>query len=350
MSGDEADAEADKNGNRPKVRDFEQEHGDASKSPERRRSKKHKKHVKRKSKEEKPTEKENAVDDTNEEVVKLDKSVSTPESNEPHVGFADEVDLNHNEQSQAAKRPWNIRQLSSRPIMPTVPNPFAHTVFSSQGQNRTESPTVRGAAMHPKVQAARLRRTTSLPERLNQTVFTQASAARQIIAPGIPPRLGPDSAVDEGSHVKGEGEMSRTAAVVMLLLSTGLVAVCAEFLVDVIPHMNGSGVGQAFIALIILPIVGNAAEHVTAVTVAAKNKMDLAIGVAVGSSIQIGKFVSTIVTNMSILTMYSNLRNSTGRYSWMDHEPRDDTIFQYLRNRISFCNGICGQLSCPRWP
>jgi calcium/proton exchanger cax len=39
-----------------------------------------------------------------------------------------------------------------------------------------------------------------------------------------------------------------------------------------------------------LPIVGNAAEHVTAVTVAMKNKMDLSIGVAVGSSIQIGKF------------------------------------------------------------
>jgi calcium/proton exchanger cax len=42
--------------------------------------------------------------------------------------------------------------------------------------------------------------------------------------------------------------------------------------------------------LIILPIVGNAAEHVTAVTVATKNKMDLSIGVSVGSSIQIGKF------------------------------------------------------------
>lgn len=85
--------------------------------------------------------------------------------------------------------------------------------------------------------------------------------------------------------------MSRTAAVVMLLLSTGLVAVCAEFLVDAIPEMiSSSPVSEAFIGLIILPIVGNAAEHVTAVSVATKNKMDLSIGVSVGSSIQIGKF------------------------------------------------------------
>lgn len=83
--------------------------------------------------------------------------------------------------------------------------------------------------------------------------------------------------------------MSRTAAVVMLLLSTGLVAVCAEFLIAAIPDMiQSSSVSEAFIGLIILPIVGNAAEHVTAVSVATKNKMDLSIGVSVGSSIQIG--------------------------------------------------------------
>jgi len=87
----------------------------------------------------------------------------------------------------------------------------------------------------------------------------------------------------------GKLEMSRTAAVVLLLVSTALVAVCAEFLVEAIPDMTAnSTVSQAFIGLIILPIVGNAAEHITAVTVATKNKMDLAIGVAVGSSIQIG--------------------------------------------------------------
>ena len=49
-----------------------------------------------------------------------------------------------------------------------------------------------------------------------------------------------------------------------------------------------SGLGQAFLGLIVLPIAGNACEHITAVFVAVKNKMDLAIGVALGSSIQVG--------------------------------------------------------------
>ena len=49
----------------------------------------------------------------------------------------------------------------------------------------------------------------------------------------------------------------------------------------------GSGVSVEFVGLILLPIVGNAAEHATAVTVACKDKMDLAIGVAVGSSMQV---------------------------------------------------------------
>jgi calcium/proton exchanger cax len=91
-----------------------------------------------------------------------------------------------------------------------------------------------------------------------------------------------------------EENISRTTAIFLLLISTGLVAVCAEFMVDSINAVvsGNSGLSEVFIGLIILPIVGNAAEHVTAVTVASKNKMDLAIGVAVGSSIQIGMSLS----------------------------------------------------------
>lgn len=61
-----------------------------------------------------------------------------------------------------------------------------------------------------------------------------------------------------------------------------------EFMVDGISSITGSsGVSVEFVGLILLPIVGNAAEHATAVTVACKDKMDLAIGVAVGSSMQV---------------------------------------------------------------
>jgi Ca2+:H+ antiporter len=62
----------------------------------------------------------------------------------------------------------------------------------------------------------------------------------------------------------------------------------SEFMVDGISAVTNDGsVSVEFVGLILLPIVGNAAEHATAVTVACKDKMDLAIGVAVGSSMQV---------------------------------------------------------------
>jgi Ca2+:H+ antiporter len=64
------------------------------------------------------------------------------------------------------------------------------------------------------------------------------------------------------------------------------VAVTAEFLVDSINGLTASGaIKKEFVGVILLPIVGNAAEHVTAVTVSVKDKLTLSLGVAVGSSI-----------------------------------------------------------------
>ena len=81
------------------------------------------------------------------------------------------------------------------------------------------------------------------------------------------------------------GAMSAAAVLVVV---TVLVAVCAEYLVGSIDDLvESANISKAFIGLILIPIVGNAAEHVTAVVVALRNKMDLAMGVAMGSSIQI---------------------------------------------------------------
>lgn len=83
------------------------------------------------------------------------------------------------------------------------------------------------------------------------------------------------------------------AAGVVLVIITIAVAVCAEYLVDSIDSIvETAHISKTFIGLILIPIVGNAAEHVTAVVVAYKNKMDLAIGVAIGSSLQIALFVT----------------------------------------------------------
>lgn len=66
--------------------------------------------------------------------------------------------------------------------------------------------------------------------------------------------------------------------------------------VDSIDALTDTGdIRETFVGLILLPIVGNAAEHATAVTVACKDKMDLAIGVAVGSSMQIALLVLPLI-------------------------------------------------------
>jgi Ca2+:H+ antiporter len=87
-------------------------------------------------------------------------------------------------------------------------------------------------------------------------------------------------------------QLSLSGALFSLTLITITVAACSEFLTGAIEAVSeSSGINQGFLGLIILPIAGNACEHLTAVFVAVKNKMDLAISVALGSSIQIATFV-----------------------------------------------------------
>eukprot|EP00920_Eleutheroschizon_duboscqi_P011192 GHVT01026221.1.p1 GENE.GHVT01026221.1~~GHVT01026221.1.p1 ORF type:complete len:474 (+),score=109.88 GHVT01026221.1:514-1935(+) len=86
--------------------------------------------------------------------------------------------------------------------------------------------------------------------------------------------------------------ISWSSALLLLALVTILVAVHSEFLVAAIgPVVSHYGLPESFIGVILLPIVGNAAEHMTAVAVAIRDKVDLAMGVAVGSSAQIALFV-----------------------------------------------------------
>lgn len=103
-----------------------------------------------------------------------------------------------------------------------------------------------------------------------------------------------NQAGEENDDDTQEGQtLNPVAAAVALVIITILVAVCAEYLVGSIDSIvQTAGISKTFIGLILLPIVGNAAEHVTAVVVAWKNKMDLAIGVAIGSSMQIALLVT----------------------------------------------------------
>ncbi|KAF4914266.1 Vacuolar calcium ion transporter [Colletotrichum viniferum] len=89
--------------------------------------------------------------------------------------------------------------------------------------------------------------------------------------------------------------IERLIPVMILIISSGLMSMCAEFLVSTIDEVTHQGhLSESVIGLIILPIVGNVAEYVTVVTVASREKLDLAIAVAVGSSIQIALCVAPL--------------------------------------------------------
>jgi Ca2+:H+ antiporter len=81
-------------------------------------------------------------------------------------------------------------------------------------------------------------------------------------------------------------------ALVTLFLISITIAICAEYLVGAIDDVVITlGINKAFIGLIVLPIIGNLAEYISAAIAASRNKMDLALGVSLGSSLQIALLV-----------------------------------------------------------
>lgn len=106
--------------------------------------------------------------------------------------------------------------------------------------------------------------------------------------------------VGEASHAAdvalGVQTWSRKKAAVVLLVATTLVALMSEFLVGAVEHTAHTfGMTDVFVGVILVAIIGNAAEHSTAVLMAMKNHMDLAMNIAVGSSIQIALFVAPLL-------------------------------------------------------
>lgn len=102
---------------------------------------------------------------------------------------------------------------------------------------------------------------------------------------------------DEG----GSAKWSLKKAILVLIVSTVLIAIESEFLVSGIESVTKSlGLSEFFVGIIIIPIIGNAAEHSTGVVMAMKNKMDVALEIAIGSSLQIILFVAPILIFLSL--------------------------------------------------
>jgi Ca2+:H+ antiporter len=101
-----------------------------------------------------------------------------------------------------------------------------------------------------------------------------------------------------GAASGGEGHapFGRTAGLVVLLVSTAAVAYVSEAFVGAIEPLTAEiGISELFVGIIVVPIVGNIAEHIVGVQIAYKNNMDFSMAISLGSSIQVALLVTPIL-------------------------------------------------------
>jgi Ca2+:H+ antiporter len=126
---------------------------------------------------------------------------------------------------------------------------------------------------------------------------------------------------EKDGEIPGHGpEWSRRKSLSVLTLATAGVAVMSEFLVDSVDKAGRTmGLSEVFIGVIVVAIIGNAAEYSTAVLMAMKNRMGLAVNIALGSSIQIALFVAPALVLASVL---------------MGHHPHLDLHFTLMETLV----------------
>jgi Ca2+:H+ antiporter len=96
--------------------------------------------------------------------------------------------------------------------------------------------------------------------------------------------------------------MSLRFAIGILAASTVAIVVMSEVMVGAIePTAKDWGLTELFIGVMLIPLVGNIAEHLVAVQVALANKMDLSLGIAIGSGLQVALFVTPVLVFAGIL-------------------------------------------------
>jgi len=105
-----------------------------------------------------------------------------------------------------------------------------------------------------------------------------------------------ESTAHAADEALGVEHWSTKKSVTVLLVATSFVALMSEFLVGAVEHTaRDLGMTEVFVGVIVVAIIGNAAEHSTAILMAMKNQMDLALNIAIGSSIQIALFVAPLL-------------------------------------------------------
>lgn len=106
----------------------------------------------------------------------------------------------------------------------------------------------------------------------------------------------------EAAEALHHAEMSMSSALIMLAAATLGIVFMSETLVGTVEAVGASiGLSEFFIGIIIVPLIGNVAEHLVAIQVAYKNRMDLSLGISLGSSLQIALFVAPVLVFVSLL-------------------------------------------------
>ena len=101
---------------------------------------------------------------------------------------------------------------------------------------------------------------------------------------------------------EGSAKWSLKKSIIILAIATMLIAIESEFLVSGVDSITATlGLSEFFVGIILIPIIGNAAEHSTAIVMAMKNKIDVSVEIAVGSSLQIILFVAPVLIFLSLL-------------------------------------------------
>ncbi|HEY8561446.1 MAG TPA: calcium/proton exchanger [Pyrinomonadaceae bacterium] len=108
---------------------------------------------------------------------------------------------------------------------------------------------------------------------------------------------------DIGAELEHSGEhWSKKRALTVLLTATAFVVLIAEFLVGAVEEAGKTlGLTEVFVGVIVVAIIGNAAENSSAILMALRNKMDLSLGISLGSSLQIALFVAPVLVFASYL-------------------------------------------------
>jgi len=107
-----------------------------------------------------------------------------------------------------------------------------------------------------------------------------------------------DTTPDEAHH---QPQWSQRTAIIVLAAATVGIAYLSEALVGAVePVVEQLGISEFFLGIILIPIVGNVAEHVVAMQMALKNKMELSLAISLGSSLQIALFVAPLLVFISL--------------------------------------------------